>query len=44
MYFARLVNDMSTRIDGLENAIQDLMHGGIDQGEAVSPSIKEKRT
>jgi uncharacterized protein YoaH (UPF0181 family) len=35
---------MSTRIDGLENAIQDLMHGGIDQGEAVSPSIKEKRT
>lgn len=25
-----VVNDMSTRIDNLENAIQDLMQNGID--------------
>ncbi|RSH80126.1 hypothetical protein EHS25_007231 [Saitozyma podzolica] len=31
------MNDMSTRIDGLENAIQDLMHGGSTRERPSRP-------
>lgn len=29
------MNDMSSRIDQLENTIQDLMHGDVDQPSSV---------
>ena len=31
-----LVNEMSSRIDNLENSIQDLMQGGIEGGRGVA--------
>lgn len=34
------VNDMSVRIDALENTIQDMLHEGIEGPPADSPSVK----
>lgn len=33
-----VVNEMSTRIDNLENTIQDLMHADIDGPDLIPPS------
>lgn len=35
-----VVNEMSTRIDNLENAVQDLMHDDIAGTPIISPPFK----
>lgn len=37
----RAVNEMSGRIDSLETAIADLMHGSVDSGAGVPPQQRK---